>query len=430
MGETLTFSRKRALAAALCAVFLAGCLRNPVSNKSQVHVVSEKAEREIGLETKKEILKEYGEFKDPVLSAYVSRVGARLVAVCDRPRLDYQFTIVDQDVVNAFAAPGGYIFVTRGLLERMDNEAELALVMGHEVGHVCALHGVNMVQREMGAGVLTALGAIATAVTAGPEAMIALAQTAELFSDLYLLGYSRENELEADRLGLRYALSAGYDARAALSFFRKLEKMEKQSGDDAWEPYLRDHPPTQTRIQLAQDYLDRMDEFKRPAAEVQGEFQAQKARLPKLAPGERGRVEGNRFVHPGLGISLEIPDKWTWEVQNQRVLASFLSPRDGAWGELRRVKLGGTMPAMEFARRLGSDRRWKSLRGREALYPVGYVYIGNFAGAGPMGDGYAIHALFVVRGSVGYALICGVPPDHETEYLLPFEGIMRSFQLP
>ncbi len=421
--------RRSVGAAVLAGLVLAGCLRNPVSNRRQTRVISEKAEREIGAQTRDSILKEYGEYRDPLLRDYVTRLGLRLVAVCDRPRLDYVFTVVDQDVVNAFAAPGGYIFVTRGLIERVDNEAQLALVLGHEIGHVCALHGVAMIQREMGMGIFTTLAAIASAITIGPEAMIALAQTADLFTDLYLLGYSRDNELEADRLGLRYALSAGYDARAALLFFNKLRDMEKQAGEEAWEPYLRDHPPTEMRIALAKEYLDKMADYRRPPPETEGQFKVEKARLPHLSPEERGRVEGRRFVHPGLGLSLEIPDGWTWQVQNQRVLASFQSPRDGAWGELRRSNLGRRMSAEEFARRMGVERRWRPERGREALYPSGYVFLGNFSGAGPMGDGYQIHALFVVRGTAGYAVICGAPPDHETDFLLSFEGIMRSFNL-
>lgn len=412
------------------ALLLPGCLRNPVSNKRQTRLISEASERQIGAKTREELVREYGEVDDPPLRSYVTKVGLRLSAVSDRPRLDYVFTVLDSGVVNAFAAPGGFIFVTRGLLERMESEAELAAVLGHEIGHVCAWHSVAMIQKQMGAGILTLLGTIAAGVAAGPEASIALMQTASLFGDLYLLGYSRENELEADRIGLRYALSAGYDGSAALVFFQRLKDLEDQAGGgDEWEPYLRSHPKTEERVALAKDYLSRMESFRRPPAETTGEFKAYRERLSRSGPEERGRAEGRRFVHKGLGLSLQIPDAWVWEVHNQQVLASFRSPNTGAWGELRRTRLEQPTPLPEFVRRAALERRWKILQGREMLYPVGYVFLGTFVGDGPLGGGYQIRALFVVRPDAGYILACGSPPDKATDFLLPFEGIMRSFRL-
>ncbi len=414
---------------AVCLILLSGCLRNPVTQKRQTRLISEASERAIGAETRTELVKEYGEVDDPVLRAYVNRIGQKLAAVSDRPRLDYVYTILNSDVVNAFAAPGGYIFVTRGLLQRVSNEAELAIVLGHETGHVCAMHGVTMIQKQMGAGILTLLGTVAAGVTAGPEAAVAMMQTASLFSDLYLLGYSRDNEVQADRLGLRYALSAGYDARAALTFFQHLKDLESQAGIEAWEPYLLSHPPTETRIALAKEYLDRMEEFPRPTSETAGEYADMEKRLSLMAPQGLGRVEGRRFTHPGSGASMEIPPGWVWEVHNQQVLAGFRAPTNGAWGELRRKRLAVPMRAEEFARGLALERRWKLLSGREQLYPVGYVFLGSYAGEGPMGDGYQLRVLFVTRAKRGYAVVCGSPPDKFEDFLLPFEGIMRSFNL-
>lgn len=417
------------LSAVLLGLFSSGCLRNPVSNRRQARLISEASEREIGAKTKEGLVQEYGEVDDPSLQAYVARVGRRLAAVSDRPRLDYVFTILNSDVVNAFAAPGGFIFVTKGLLERMESEAELAAVLGHEIGHVCAWHSVTMIQKQMGAGILTILGTVAAGVAAGPEASIAVMQTAGLFGDLYMLGYSREHELEADRVGLRYALSAGYDGRAALTFFRKLQKLEEQSGAEEWEPYLRSHPPAETRVALSNEYLSLMSSFPRPSAETDGEFLSYKKRLGRMAPGEKGRAEGRRFTHPALKLSLEIPDGWSWEVHNQQVLASFRAPTGGAWGEIRRSRLEAPLSLPEFVKRTTLERRWKPLQGREVLYPAGYAYLATFAGEGPLGGGYHLRVLFIVRAEEGYALVCGSPPDRVTDFLLPFEGIMRSFQV-
>jgi|GEM_PF-138911 Zn-dependent protease with chaperone function len=417
------------LVLALAAAVAAGCLRNPVTNKRQTRLLSEASERAIGAETRDELVKQYGEVKDASVRAYVSRVGLRVAAVSDRPRLEYVYTVLDTEVVNAFAAPGGFIFVTRGLLERTESEAELATVLGHETGHVCAWHGVIAIQHEMGAGILTLLGTVAAGVAAGPEAAVAMLQTAGLFSDLYLLGYGRENEIQADQLGLRYALSAGYDAQAALTFFQRLEKLEAQAGADEWEPYLRSHPPTETRIALAKAYLGRMEEFRRPTPETAGDFSAVKDRLVRGEAKDMGRVEGRRFVHPSLGVSLEIPAGWSWEIHNQEVLAGFQSPAGGAEGELRRRHLGEPMKAEEFARAYSLERRWKLLRGREVVYPAGYGWLGFFEGEGTMGDGYEWRVLFITRGRTGWALACAAPGEKVTDFLLPFEGILRSFQL-
>jgi predicted Zn-dependent protease len=418
----------RVAAGVVCLLLAGGCLRNPVSNRRQARLISEASERQIGAKTRESLVQQYGQVEDPALQAYVSKVGLRLAAVSDRPRLDYVFTVLDSGMVNAFAAPGGFIFVTRGLLERMETEAELASVLGHEIGHVCAWHSVTMIQKQMGAGVLALLGTVAAGMAAGPEASIAMLQTAGLFTDLYLLGYSRENELEADRVGLRYALSAGYDAAASIVFFRRIEALDAQAGAEEWEPYLRSHPKTADRVTQAEAYLSKMSPFHRPPPETAGEFPAYRRRLLGTAPEELGRAEGTLFRHEGFGVSLRIPDGWSWEVHNQQILASFRAPTGGGWGELRRhrVEEGVSLPA--FVQRSIAQRRWKPLQGREALYPAGYVYLGGFVGEGPMGEGYQLRVLFLVRGGAGYILVCGSPADKFTDFLLPFETIMRSFR--
>ncbi|HNA59641.1 MAG TPA: M48 family metallopeptidase [Elusimicrobiota bacterium] len=414
-------------AAALLAAV--GCLRNPITQKREAKLISDRAEREIGLETKKKIIEEYGELKDPVFNQYVSNLGRRLASLSDRPKLDYQFTVLDTDVVNAFAAPGGFIFVTRGLLEQVSNEAELASVLAHEIGHVAGWHSIGMIQKQMGLGTLTALGAIASGIRIGPEAMIMVAQTADLFAALYLLGYSRENELEADRVGLRYMSSAGYDAGAALAFFKKLEALEKKDGPDRWESYLRSHPPTGERIAQAQAFLDRWTFFRRPRERGEGAYLEMKARLPRLAAEEQGRVEGAKFDQPLYGVALTVPDGWSWEPQSGRAIAAFRR-RDGeAWGELRREALKDPLTAEAYARKFVADRKGQWLQGREVLYPAGYGYLAQFYGPGLLGGTYQFRGFFTVRDGAGWALLCAAVPDRALEHFVAFEQIQRSFEL-
>lgn len=406
-----------------------GCLRNPITQKRETKLISERAEREIGLETKKKILEEMGELKDPVLGLYVTTLGRRLAAVSDRPKLDYEFTVLDTGVINAFAAPGGYIFVTRGLLEQVSNEAELASVLGHEIGHVAGWHSVGMIQKQMGLGTLSALGAIVSGVRLGPEAMVMVAQAADLFAGLYLLGYSRENELEADRVGLRYMTSAGYDARAALAFFEKLAALEKRDGADRWESYLRSHPPTEDRVVLARAFLDRWTFFHRPPAKIPDRFPEMKSRLPHLKPEEEGRTEGPRYTQDLYGVALTLPEDWVWEPPRGQSLVAFRRREGEAWGELRRESLDTALDAAAFARKYVEDRKGQWVQGRPTLYPAGYGYLAQFYAPGVLGGTYLYRGLFLVRDNAGWALLGAATPDRVLNYFVPFEQIFRSFRL-
>jgi predicted Zn-dependent protease len=413
----------------VCGLLVSGCFRNPITSKRQAKLISEQAERQIGEETKKSILSEYGELKDPVLSQYVTNIGKHLAAVCDRPKVDYQFTILNTDLVNAFAAPGGFIFVTRGLLQEMGNEAELASVLGHEIGHVAGWHSIGMIQRQMGYGALSMLGAIATGIQMGPEAMILVAQTADLFTSLYLLGYSRDHELEADRVGMRYMLSAGYDPKAALSFFERLGALEKKEGPDNWEPYLKSHPPTDERIKQAKAFLDRVSFFHRKTELKEAIYLDMKARLPKIKPEEIGQTQGKQYELALYGASLSIPGEWAWETQGGLSLIGFRKAGGDAWGQLRREPLESPLTAEAFAQKFAQDHQWKFLQGRQVLYPAGYGFLGQFYGPGVLGGAYIYRGLFIVRDGAGWALLCAAPPDRTFEYLVPFEQILRSFEL-
>lgn len=413
----------------LALLLLAGCFRNPITSKRQTKLISEEAERQIGAQTKINILKEYGELKDPVLVQYVANLGQKLAAVCDRPKVDYEFLILDTDLVNAFAAPGGFIFVTRGLLQEMSNEAELVSVLGHEIGHVAGWHSIGMIQRQMGYGTIAMLGAIVSGIQLGPEAMIMVAQSADLFTSLYLLGYSRENELEADRVGLRYMLSAGYDPKAALTFFERLRALELKEGPDTWESYLRSHPPTEQRIALAKQFIDRGFFFFRKTELNTAVYQDMKSRLPKLKPEEVGQTVGKRYDLPLFGVALNIPEEWSWETQGGRALIGFRKVGGEAWGQLRREEGVGTLTAEEFAVKFAQDHQWQYLQGRQVLYPAGYGFLGQFYGPGVLGGAYVYRAFFIVRDGTGWALLCAAAPNRTFEHLVPFEQILRSFQL-
>lgn len=234
---------KTVFPALACALLLAGCATNPVTGKRELRLFSDKEEVGLGADTRDAVFKQYGRYNDPALETYVAGVGQRLAAVCDRRELAYSFYVLDTDMVNAFAAPGGYIFVTRGILKTMTDEAELAGIIGHEIGHVTARHSMKAMEKQYGYQSLINVAAMVT-----KRDLSGMKQYTDYLSNMLLLGYGRDNEFQADNLGAKYAIAAGYDARGTVDFFHKLEKMEGGKKANDLQKLFQSHPPTGDRI--------------------------------------------------------------------------------------------------------------------------------------------------------------------------------------
>ena len=198
----------------------------------------------LGREVAKQIEAKYKLLDDPELTIYVDSVGQRLVGVCGRRDVKYEFKILDDNKVNAFACPGGFVYATTGILKIMDNEAELAGILGHEISHIVARHGVKRLQAQLGYSLLARLLFKDEGVR----------KVANITANLVFLGYGRENEFEADYLGTEYAYMAGYDPRAMRELLGKLKQLE---GREPWaiEVLLKSHPPTSERIQKVEQQI-------------------------------------------------------------------------------------------------------------------------------------------------------------------------------
>jgi predicted Zn-dependent protease len=307
---------RRLLATLLVASLLlplAACSRvtNPATGETQYTTLSPSQEREIGAQQHPQILQEFGgAYDDPALQAYVEEVGSGLAAVSDLPGDDFTFTILNSDLVNAFALPGGYVYVSRGLLALAENEAELAGVLGHEIGHVTARHAAQRQTQATGAGILATLGTIGAAILGGQVAGEIAQQVAGAGAQAYVAGYSRDQELEADTLGIRYMAGAGYDPQAMATFLRKLDEQSERErrlrGDegDPAESWFATHPRTLDRVQAA------IEEVGAPAEDGRLEREAYLAEIDGLIYGEdprEGFVRGRRFEHPDLGFIFEAP---------------------------------------------------------------------------------------------------------------------------
>ena len=219
----------------LLSSLVAACATNPVTGKREISLVSEQQEIQIGQEGAQQVAQEVGLVNDQALQNYLQSVGSAIASKSERPNLPWTFRAVDDPSPNAFALPGGYIFVTRGLLDLMNNEAELATVLGHEIGHVTARHSVQQMSQQQLAQLALGVGAILSPTVAQ------LGEAASQGLGLLFLKYGRDDERQADDLGFRYALNQGYDVRYMDDVFRSLQRIGETSRQSPLPTWLATH---------------------------------------------------------------------------------------------------------------------------------------------------------------------------------------------
>lgn len=325
-------TRRWILLAAIAA--LAGCATNPVTGKPQLALISESQEISIGRESAQQAAASLGLVEDSTLQAYVQRVGGSLAAVSERPGLPWTFRVVEDATPNAFALPGGYIFVTRGLINLMNSEAELATVLGHEIGHVTARHSVTAISRQQVAQLGLGLGSVLV-----PE----IAQFGGIASSglgLLFLKYGRDAERQADELGFRYALDRRYDVREMADVFAALQRVGEREGQSPVPTWLATHPYPAERIEAVRERLatvgPRLDSTHSAGPEYL-------RRIDGLIYGENPRAgifRNGAFLHPELRFQLSVPQGWRTQNTPQAVLAAApqgdaviqltLAPQNGA----------------------------------------------------------------------------------------------------
>jgi predicted Zn-dependent protease len=227
----------------------AGCETNPETGKRQLAFISEQQEISLGRSAVPDVEKQVGGvYDDPELTAYVNEVGLSLAKLTKRPNLPWTFKVVNSDDVNAFAMPGGFIYINKGLLKQMTNEAQLACVLGHEVGHVAAKHSVDQLQKTVGAQlILEAIGI----GTGSPDAKAVAAVAAQMV----MLKYSRDDEYEADKLGVGYAIKDGYNPEGMIQVFNVFLTLGSSSG--GLGEIFSTHPDTQKRIDRINEILNK-----------------------------------------------------------------------------------------------------------------------------------------------------------------------------
>jgi predicted Zn-dependent protease len=301
---------------------LAACARNPVTGKRELSLVSKGDEVAIGQQAAKDVQQSIGLVASPQLQQYVANVGMPMAKRSERPELPWTFQVVDDPTVNAFALPGGPIFVTRGILAHLNSEAELAAVLGHEIGHITAKHSVKQISKAQLAQLGLGVGAIIE-----PD-LAKYGQLAAAGLQLLFLKYGRDAENQADELGFGYMLEQGYDAREMTDVFVALGKAGEASGAGRLPTWLSTHPNPEDRLEKTRERLARLGAPQEGRKTAQAEYLRM---LQGLAYGEnprQGFFRGNLFLHPDLRFQLEFPQGWKTANQTQAVLG--VSPQQDA----------------------------------------------------------------------------------------------------
>lgn len=411
---------------AVLAAVTSACATNPVTGKRQVSLLSEAEELAIGQQQDAEIRREMGVYNDPALQAYVTEIGQELARASHRPNLPWTFTVVDSPAINAFALPGGFIYLTRGILAYLDDESELAGVLGHEIGHVTARHAAQAYTRQAQANLgLTILSIFVPSTR--PFTELGATGLGVLF-----LKHGRDAELEADRLGVEYGSRAGWDPTGVPRFLSTLARVHSLS-DGGVPNWLSTHPDPGSRVGQAEPVVGKFAS----ANAVRRNREVYLDRIGGLVFGdnpEDGIVRGNTFLHPALRIGVTFPEGW--EVTNspdvvmahepgtdhymvlQEVEQPNLLPRRGAGAQAGRSVGDVALAAMRSAGYSVIDGRIEQINGQDAH--VG-LYRGNAEGTGKV----LMRAAHILTGRQIY-VVAGFAP--EAEFNLVDRDVLPAIQ--
>lgn len=336
--------KQKISSAVLAAFMLTSCgtaTVNPVTGQTERSVMSEEDEVAEGAKGHAEVMKEYGAYANPAVQAYVNALGQKLAAQSHRSQLQWHFTVLDSPEINAFALPGGYVYVTRGIMAYLDSEADLAGVMGHEIGHVTARHGAQRATRQQTAGLgvfaATVLGAVLEGQGFGGAGQLA-SQASQTVAAGYIASYGRDQELQADGLGAEYLSRIHYDPRNMVDVITVLKNQERFAADQAkaegrpvpsGSDWLASHPSNDQRLQTITALAA---QYKSDAGYGdEGRTRYLKA-LSGMTFGDsasQGLVRGRNFYHAPLDFAVTAPVGWYIQNDNEQ-LALLNTARDAA----------------------------------------------------------------------------------------------------
>jgi predicted Zn-dependent protease len=419
-------SIKSKLVLVFLVLTLTACVKNPVTGKKQLAVMSEAREIGLGASYDPQIVAEFGLYQDSILQNYINVKGKEMAKISHRPELDYKFRVVDSPVVNAFAVPGGYIYFTRGIMAHFNNEAEFTGVLGHEIGHVTARH-TAVAQRN---STFAQLGLIAGMV-ASPQ----IAQFAEPLSSgmgLLLLKFGRDAESQSDELGVEYSSKIGYDAREMSYFFGTLNRLS--GGPEGRVPeFYSTHP----------DPLNRKEEVSHLASEWQEKLHMTSPKVNRnsylqmldgLVYGEdprQGFVENFTFYHPVLKFQFPVPNDWAYQNSPQQFQ---MAPKDGKAMMLFTLAQGESLEAaaLAFAQQykiIATSSKNVTLHGNPAYELVGHQTTEAAQGDIPAGTpAVGVKIILISYDRLIYMILGAAEFADMGTYIPQFDGTMKNFK--
>jgi predicted Zn-dependent protease len=424
---TMHFTTRSSLTTSLLLVFylaLQGCATNPVTGGKDFVLMSESEEISLGRKYHQQITLEMPVYENAALTAYVNEVGQRIAKASHRPGLTFRFTVLDSDTVNAFALPGGYIYITRGILAYLNSEAELAAVLGHEVGHVTARHSVRQHSAATATNVAGAILGATTGVAASQDLF-------NVFGKAMLSGYGREHELESDRLGAQYLARTGYDPQAMIEVIGVLKNQElferqraRAEGREAraYHGVFASHPENDRRLQEVVGEAESLKTTDKPRV-------GRKVFLDHIngmtfgASENDGMVVDNHFYHKPLDFRLTFAKSWSVQNQPDRLVA--VAPNQAAIMEIMVAERPPGVSPLQFMQQQGIK---KPLRG-ETLNLKGFD---TYAAVTPLKTGFGQrNARVIVLFDRSHAyLFTAVSRSTDNQKLFDgqFKDVARSFR--
>jgi len=424
MGFHLHNVGKKRISTALLVCLVFSLLAQPLA-AAPFQEGDDRDEIEQGREADRQIEAQFGFYEDEELNAYVTGIGERMAALSERPDLPWTFRVLDSPVVNAFALPGGFVYVTRGLLAYAGSEAELAGVIGHEIGHVTGRHSRGRQRGSFLAGLAILAGALLSD-TVRDLVELGLPQLA---AGLVLNKYSRDQELDADERGIRYATQAGYNPYGIGGFFETLQSLEAQSDRRRLPGWISTHPQVDDRIERSNRWA--AQSLARYNMQAELLFVGRTELLTEvdgIVFGENpreGYMSGDDFVHPDLRFRLTFPAGW--QVQNARAAVTVVGPGEQAYMKLELAALqeGETPP--NYVRAYLLELRADVLDSGQREINSFEAYEATF-GVQAERTEYAVLGNWVLYDGRLYQLLGVTTPGRWREYASTMERSMHSFQ--
>jgi len=401
----------------LCSfIILTGCTMNKATGKRQLTLISEQQEIAMGKDYDKNVVAQFGLYPDEELQTYVNDIGQRMAAASERPYLSWEFKVLDDDTVNAFAVPGGYIYLTRGILAHFNSEAQLATVLGHEIGHVTARHSVEQMSRAQ----LAQIGLGVAMVTS--EEFRKYASLAQAGIGVMFLKFSRDDESQSDDLGLRYLLRTEYDPREAPLVFEMLDRQSAVKGHARLPEWQATHPSPDRRAAKLTEKIKALPPEQLKGTINRDEFLAHLENVNFGKDPRQGYHVGNSFYHPDMAFRMDFPEDW--KIINQRQVVAGISPKEDAFVLLKLAPGKSSQEAETnfFAQEgIEKGKQWRKGFHQFQVTPKADA-------AGNTGT--------PIRGSVGFVehrdlifqLTCYTSADNWQAYERPMQRSLPSFQ--